>query len=273
MKAAKLTGILVALQLVTAATAVAQSPGINQLFPAKPTGYLTDVAGIVDATSAATIDSIGLALRHSTGAELAVVALPKIDPYVPGDVALAIGRAWGVGAKAEIGDQRRNAGIVMLVVPKSSSQRGQIYIGTGNGAEGIVTDAIAGRVRDAMIPQLRDGQYGPALVTGVTDLAARLRRGLGGGDSTDTMAVGPDGQPSSFPPQLLMILVFVVVIIIISRSKGGGGGGRRGVYWGGGSGWGGGFGGGFGGGGGGGGGFGGFGGGGGFSGGGAGGSF
>lgn len=273
MKAAKVTSILVALQLAAGTVAVGQ--GINQVFPAKPTGYLTDAAGIVDPASAAAIDSIALALRQRTGAELAVVTLAKIDPYPPADVALAIGRAWGVGAKTEIGDQRRNAGLVLLVVPRTPNQRGQVYIGTGNGAEGIITDAIAGRVRDGMIPELREAKYGPALVTGAADLAARMRIGMGVADSADTMAVMPnDDGGESMPPLVILFIVFIIVIIIISRTRGGGGGvGRRGVYWGGGSGWGGGFGGGFGGGGGGGGGFGGFGGGGGFSGGGAGGSF
>lgn len=251
----------------------AQSPGITGLFPAQPTGYLTDVAGVVDPALAATIDSIAKRLRGTTGSELAVVTLPRIDPYPSADVALAIGRAWGVGAKTEIGDKSRNAGIVLLLVPKSDNQRGYVYIATGKGVEGFITDAIAGRIQDAMLPELRDGKYGPALVTGATELAVRVRRGMGVADSTDVSADDGGGEQESLPPFVVMFLVFIAVMIIISRMGGGGRGGRRNVYWGGGGGWGGGFGGGFGGGGGGGGGFGGFGGGGGFSGGGAGRSF
>jgi len=270
MKAAKLTGITVVLQLALAALLPAQESGIAKLFPAQPSGYLTDAAGVVDPASAATIDSIAQRLRATTGAELAVVTLPAIDPYPASDVALAIGRAWGVGAKAEIGEQRRNAGIVLLLVPRSEKQRGYVYIATGRGVEGIITDAIAGRVQDEMLPSLRNGQWGPALLIGVGRLSTLLRQGFGVADSTDVVPENGTGESGGPPVFVILLIIFIIVMMAIARAGRGGPGGRRGIYWGGGSGWGGGFGGGFGGGGG---GFGGFGGGGGFSGGGAGRSF
>ena len=77
---------------------------------------LLQAAGVVDASSAATIDSIAARLRAVTGAEFAVVTLPTIGDYAASDVALAIGRAWGVGRAAQIGDATRNAGLVILLV-------------------------------------------------------------------------------------------------------------------------------------------------------------
>ena len=142
-----------------------------------------------------------------------------------------------------------------------------------------MTDAAAGGVRDAMLPELRAGEYGPGLVTGTRLLAAMVARGLGVTDSTLT-APGSSTEVSWPLVFFLLGIGIVVVVTMIRASRGGGppsGPGSSGprrrsprIYWGGGGGgWGGG---GFGGGGGG-GGFGGFGGGGGFSGGGAGGRF
>ncbi len=277
----KATGLGLALQLaVWTGVLSAQSP-VDSLFPARPTGHLTDVAGVVDPASAATIDSIASRLRSVTGAEFAVVTLPTIGDYAASDVALAIGRAWGVGRAADIGDATRNAGLVILVVPRREGDpnSGHVFISTGQGLEGIVTDAAAGGVRDAMIPELRVGQYGPGLVTGTRLLAARVARGLG---ATDSTLVAPGQAPGRSWGLLAFLLLIgvVVAVTIIRASRGGGppsggGSGRRRprtphIYWGGAGGggrWGGG---GFGGGGG---GFGGFGGGGGFSGGGAGGRF
>ena len=276
----KATGLALALQLAGfVGPLLGQSP-VDTLFPARPAGYLTDVAGVVDGASAAAIDSIALRLKTATGAEFAVVTLPTIGDREASEVALAIGRAWGVGRAAEIGDARRNAGLVLLVVPRRENDpnSGQIFISTGNGLEGIVTDAAAGRVRDAMLPELKLGQYGPALVTGTQLLAGLVARGLGATDSSLTSA-GAE-PPPSWGLLLFLALIAILVISALIRSSRGGGSGpgglsgpryRRGprIYWGGG------FGGGGGGwgGGGGGGGFGGFGGGGGFSGGGAGGRF
>jgi uncharacterized protein len=280
---------LLLLQLTVAAVAVAQDR-IRELFPSQPTGYLTDVAGIVDAASARAIADKAERLRNATGAEIAVVTLPTLGDYEPSDVALEIGRAWGVGARADVGDERRNAGLVILLVPRGENRRGRLFIATGRGVEGMVTDAIAGRVRDLMTPQLAAGEYGAGLRTGVDALASIIARGF---NVTDTSLTGGDRaifrtSPAPKIPPLLIVAIIIIAVIVISNmaSRGGPPGygprrrGRRrrgpDIFWG--PGWGGGFGGsggGFGGmfGGGGGGGFGGFGGGGGFSGGGAGGDF
>jgi uncharacterized protein len=272
---------LVLLQLALVSPAQGQDD-IRKLFPATPTGYVTDVAGVVDASARGAMESKIQRLRDATGAEIAVVTLPTIGDHAALDVAVAIGRAWGVGAATGVGDQRRNAGLVILLVPKRKDDpnSGQIFIATGRGLEGIVTDATAGRVRDLMRPQLSAGEYGPGLTAGVDALAAIIAEGFGVTDST--LAAGRavyrrgGGQPPTLVVPPLVIVLGVVIILAVLRAlmRSAAYGGRRRrrprIFWGG-PGWGGGFGGfggGFGGGG-----FGGFGGGGGFSGGGAGGRF
>jgi uncharacterized protein len=257
----------------------AQAEAIRRLFPSRPADYLTDAAGIVDQASARDINALAARLRQATGAELAVVTLPTIGDYAPGDVALTIGRTWGVGAKGSIGDSTRNAGVVLLLVPRTNEHKGEIYLSTGRGIEGIITDATAGRITDLMLPDLRDGSYGPALLLGTRAIGSIVAKGFGVSDSALAAADpfvgqqgGGEGELSPFAVLLIIIVIFIV-LSAISRGGGGGGRGRRrgpSIFWGG-AGWGGGGwgGGGFGGGGHG-GGFGGFGGGGGFSGGGAG---
>ena len=250
------------LQLVPALLA-GQDQGARSLFPAEPSGYLTDAAGVVDPASAAAIEDLSSRLRSATGAELAVVTLPALDGRAPGDVALAILRSWGVGAKAAIGDQKRNAGAVMLLVPRTANQRGEIFLSVGLGLEGIITDAIAGRITDLMVPELREERYGPGLLLGTRAVVSIVARGFGVTDST-LAAADPFRGRRSAEPALNPLLVFVVIILVMivvsslarqhglhpargrrSRHRGGWGGGG----WSGGGGWGsgGGFSGGFGG--------------------------
>lgn len=272
---AKATALLVVLQL-TAATSWAQRPGVDTLFPAQPVGYVNDLASVVEAESAARIEELIQRLRAATGAEIAVVTLPSIGDQDPAEVALAIGRKWKVGAKAEVGDARRNAGIVVLLVPRQAGRpgTGHIRIEVGQGLEGIIPDAAAGRIRrEVMGPDLEREAYGPALLNGVRILAGEIARGYGVSDSALTASrppVEPTGGVRTFG-NFLPIALFIVFLLLRARGSSGRRR-RRNVYWGGGpwigGGWGGG--GGFGGGGG---GFGGFGGGGGFSGGGGGGRF
>jgi uncharacterized protein len=275
---AKAIALLTALQL-TAGMLLAQDSAVRALFPARPTGFVTDVAGIIDQATENRITDLAERLKAATGAEIAVVTLPTIGDRDEADVAREIGRAWGVGAAAEIGDQRRNAGVVLLVVPRQNGQpgTGRVRVEVGRGLEGIVTDVVAGRVRDLMGERLAREDYSGALQSGVEALAGIIARGFGVSDTALTNA-RPVSQPrggSGNPlAGALPILLFIVFLLISGAMGGRGRRGRRRVYWGGpwiGGGFGGG--GGWGGGGFGGGGFGGFGGGGGFSGGGAGGRF
>jgi uncharacterized protein len=283
---AKTILLAVALQLATVSPGVAQD-AVRALFPARPTGFVTDQTGEVGAEYSARIEEKIRLLKERTGAEIAVVVLPTIGDHAAVDVAVTIGRDWGVGSAAAVGDVRRNAGVVVLLVPRRDDDpnSGQIFIASGEGVEGFVTDAAAGRVRDRMRPFLSRAEYGQGLEVGVDALAALIAQGMG---VTDSALVAGAERREPMPRWVVLMLVFggiVVVVLIVAAAASSSGGPRppvsrgRGrsrrrsspVIWGGG--FGGGFGGGGGGGGFGGGGFGGFGGGGGFSGGGAGGRF
>ncbi len=276
-KVRKVIGAVAALQLTVLLSLPAQAGGVASLFPTQPAGRVTDVANIIAPSLRAQIEARLARLREVTGAEVAVVTLPTIGDRAPVDVAVAIGRAWGVGAKAAIGNAQRNAGVVMLLVPRTAEHKGEIFIASGTGTEGFVTDARSGAIADQMLPALRQGDYGAAVDLGTGVLADLIAREMGVQDSA--LVKRPRQAPQHFPWQSLMPVLFGIFWLIIATSgrrggRGGGGGswilpfligqamGGRNSDWGGGGG--GGFGGG---------GFGGFGGGGGFSGGGGGRSF
>ena len=114
---AKSIALVAVLQLIVASVR-AQGPGIDSLFPAQPVGHVNDFASVIDAGSSAAMEDLLARLRNATGAEVAVVTLPDIKDYSPNDVGVAIIRRWGIGAKADVGDAKRNAGLVVLLVPK-----------------------------------------------------------------------------------------------------------------------------------------------------------
>ena len=246
-----------------------------------PRGLVNDFANVLPAASAARIERIAQDVRDKSKGEIAVVTMTDIGGRDPIDVALRIGREWKVGNMAPIGDQSRNAGAVILIVPKetASDGRGRCRIATGQGTEGFITDAMSGDICREATPLFQQRQYGPATELVALRVAQRYAQEFG--FALDTALRAPEYVPQRRPverqsgginPIVLLIILFIVLSLL-------GGGRRRGCMpifipmggggWGGGGfgggGWGGG---GFGGGGG--GGFGGFGGGGGFSGGGGG---
>ena len=258
--------ILFAPVLLALTVALQQTPQV----PA-PTGLVNDFANVLPADEVARMTRLIETVRAGSQGEIAVVTLPDLEGRDVGDVALRIGREWGVGARADIGDRARNAGVVVLLVPRETSGdgRGHISIQVGQGAEGFITDAMAGDIRREATPLLQQGRYGPALTLITARLAERYAAEFG--FSMDSTMV-PRRARAPARRQGIPPIVFIIALIVLMNVVGGAGRRRRGIIVpfpigrGG-------FGGGFGGGGFGGGGFGGFGGGGGFSGGGSSGSF
>lgn len=241
-------------------------------FPA-PRGYVNDFASVLDPASVAHMNAVIAEVREKTRGEITVVTLADIDDRAPADVALEIGRQWGVGAKGEAGDPAKNLGVVVLLVPLKNHRpgTGRVFIATGRGAEGFLPDARVGRIRDAMTSDLAREAYGDGLARGV-DLLAQAFAQQFGVTLSGAPAPSPEDDTGSGGLPAGWLVLAVILLIILTRGRLlllpfalSGFGGGRGGWGGGGGGWGGG--GGFSGG------FGGFGGGGGFSGGGAGGRF
>src|SRR5215472_10056942 len=147
---------------------------LQQISIPAPRGYVSDFAGVLDPPAVQRMTAVIEDLKSKTGGEIAVVTLADLRGREASDVALQIGRQWGVGQKGNPGDQARNRGIVILLVPRKNHRAGSgaFWIATGNGSEGFVTDASAGRIRDAVLPQLGREDYDDALV-GATEMVAQ----------------------------------------------------------------------------------------------------
>lgn len=246
----------VALLLAVLRTASAQEPTIPVA-----RGYVSDFAGVVDATTTRHLNALIQDLKNKTGAEIAVVVVDSTAPLTAFDYAMKIAEAWKPGTKG------KDNGIVFLAAIKDR----KMFILTGYGIEGILPDGRVGEIRDRLVrPAFRRGDYAGGIRAATEEMAAIIARSAGVRlDSAPAeRAVGRRTQPiSSALLPILLLIIFVLLVFrfpllplfLGPRSRGGGfGGGNSG-----------GFGGGFGGGGG---GFGGFGGG-GFGGGGAGGDW
>jgi len=92
-----------------------------------PTGYVNDFAHVIDAGTAQRITAIIADVKAKSGGEIVVVTLPDLKGRDVTDVARTIGRDWKVGATGQVGDRAKNAGIVILVVPKGTSSDGHAH--------------------------------------------------------------------------------------------------------------------------------------------------
>src|SRR5690242_18183095 len=105
---------------------------LGQIQVPPPVGYVNDFAHVINADMSARLERIIGDVKAKSGGEIVVVTLPDLQGRDPADVARDIGRQWKVGAKGGPGDRAKNAGVIILVVPRqtSSDHHGHVYIAT-----------------------------------------------------------------------------------------------------------------------------------------------
>jgi len=191
----------------------------------RPLGRVSDFANVIAAEDEARITQLIEQVLAGSRGEIAVVTLPVLAGREVGDVALAIGREWGVGAAADVGDRARNAGVVVLLVPRETSQdgSGHISIQVGQGAEGFINDAVAGDIRREATPPLRDGAYGPAIALITARLAERYATEFG--FALDSTLVPPrrSSEEGSRFPLVIFLLLWLFINGMARRRRGRGG--------------------------------------------------
>ncbi len=227
-----------------------------------PTGLVNDFAHVLQPETVSRMERIAQDVRGKSRGEITIVTLPDIGDNAVEEVALQIGRQWKVGKIGNPGDPTRNAGAVILLVPKETSGdgRGHCFIATGRGAEGFITDADAGDICREATPAFMAKDYSTGLELVTLRTAQRFADEFH--FSLDTALTAPFAeQPEAdysrprgnIPPQLVFLAIFLVVMFLSRMSarrsgqRGCGGClpliipvGRGGGGWSGGGGWGGG---------------------------------
>ena len=197
-----------------------------QQLPQPPGGYgpsaadvVVDAAGVLSPATVARVNRLAWELREKTGGEIAVVTLPDLGGRDPAEVALRIGREWGVGANAPIGSRVRNAGVVVLVVPKETSAdgRGHVRIEVGRG---FITDAIAGDIQRAAIPYFVQRDYDSGVLAIVGEIARRfaVEFGVAFGDLPERPARSTRVSPA-LPVAVSLAALFVALIVVASATQ------------------------------------------------------
>src|SRR5438309_8074716 len=186
-----------------------------------PRGYVNDFAGVLDPAAVARMEAVIGEVRAQSRGEIAVVTLSDIGDRAASDVALQIGRQWGVGAKGAAGDPAKNLGVVILLVPLKDHRRGtgQVFIATGRGAEGFLPDSRVGRIRDAMLPYLAREDYGRGLTVGVDLVAQAYASEFGVTLGTSPPRRSSSPAPPWLPSVLALFWLCFVVLVLLARRR------------------------------------------------------
>lgn len=209
-----------------------------------PVGLVNDFAHVLDSGSIERMTRIAEDVRTKSRGEIAIVTLPDLGNRDVADVALDIGRTWKVGKIGNPGDATRNAGAVILLVPKetNSEGHGRCFVLTGQGTEGFITDATAAEICREATPSFASKDYSTGLELVTLRTAQRFATEFNF-TLDSTLAPLPPlpveisrSSGRGFPPQLFFIIFVVIVMIVQSFARRRSGGGRNGCGGGGGGG-------------------------------------
>src|SRR5215510_315814 len=172
------------------------------------TGRVVDNAQILSPDARTRLAAVLKAHEEATSNQIVVLTVPTIQPEGIEEYAVGVFNSW------KLGQQGRNNGVLVVVVPQDRRMR----IEVGYGLEPILTDAMAGAIiRDVMAPAFRRAGYDAGVENVFAAIIARLE------GRTVAAATGAASRPvqlhngfhrADMPwPQRILISLFVFSII------------------------------------------------------------
>jgi len=135
----------------------------------KPTGYVSDLAHVIDPEAKNNLEAFCTRVEQQLGVQFALVTIDTTGNQPIRDFALDLARTWGVGPRKD------NQGVLLLLAIKDRKSD----IETGRGIEPYITDGFAGSTLRAMRPDLQGQNYGAALMMAARSMAAQIAQGKG----------------------------------------------------------------------------------------------
>jgi uncharacterized protein len=182
--------------------------------PPELTRPVNDFAGVIDPSSAAAMESLIRSLEQASGDVVVVATVDTFAPYATLQeyaVRMFENRGRGIGAKG-----KDNGALIVLAVKDRA-----VRIEVGYDLEQFITDGFAGETsRQFMVPEFRNGRYGPGLLAGTSRVISRIAEArnvtLQGVRPTRRRDVGSGGGPGF----LITLFILFVVLQMIARVLG-----------------------------------------------------
>jgi uncharacterized protein len=207
----------------------------EKYLPKKPSNYdefilVRDEANMLSRDQRQALEKELRDFQNTTSNQILVVTVETLNGYQPYEVATEIIEKWGVG-----GAKNDNGVVLLISNGKKEENRRKVFIGTGRGLEGAITDGIAGTiVRNEITPSLKANDYFGGIVKGVKALQAAAKKEY-------NVKNTPTNLGSGIPLWAILIMLLVVLFIFSRMRRNvmkGGYGSRRGyrnvgpdIFW------------------------------------------
>lgn len=193
-----------------------------------PSNYVNDFAGVLDPTTAATLNDLCRQVEEKAHAQITVVTVKSTDGQDVVSYAVALYQKWGVGKKGQ------DRGVLILL----ATQDRKYWTTVGYGLEPILPDGKVGGFGREAVPLLRSGDYAGAVSLMTSRVANVIATDAG---VTLVQELPPQrvrGRRQSPGIGLAGVAILLLVFLFlawVSRRGGRGGGGSgllSGILWG-----------------------------------------
>ena len=177
-----------------------------------PPRLVNDFAQVLSQNEYNSLEGALEEFARQTSTQILVVTVDDLEGNDPGDYAFRLGEKWGVGQKG------KDNGIVILLKPKKGSSKGQIFVATGYGLEGVLPDAIVNStvVDNEMIPRFKKDDYYGGLVSGIKVIMDITR---GEYTATQYQQKVAEQKSGGLPFFIIFILIFIIFPILRGRRR------------------------------------------------------
>ncbi|MDR0954322.1 MAG: TPM domain-containing protein [Rikenellaceae bacterium] len=176
--------------------------------PMNPPQLVNDFAGVLSADDRQRLEQKLEEFDRTSSTQIAVVTVDDLQGMDRADYAARLFDQWGIG------QSEHNNGILILVKAKTDDSPGQVFIATGYGLEGVVPDALAGRIVDYdILPAFRANDY-----YGGLDAATTTLIGLTRGEFTAEQYLAKQ-QGSPLGALIVFGLFFLFLLVAFRRRK------------------------------------------------------
>lgn len=187
----------------------------------EPARFVNDLALMFDQSQAETLEKRLAVYSDTTTTQIVVVTVPDLEGQDAASYATELGINW------QIGSEKFDNGVVILIKPKNDNGSGEVFIAVGYGLEGAIPDAYAKRIiEEIMIPKFKEDDY-----FGAANAACQKIILLADGEEFDVAGQDGGGDMMWF---LVILGVIVLIYFLLPIKKGNGGGPGSGTTSGGG---------------------------------------
>lgn len=177
--------------------------------PARPTNYVTDLAGIVSLEAESALNGYLRRFEQLTTAQIFVLTIQSLEGEPLEDLSVRVAHdMW------KIGQAEKDNGVLLLV----SLQDREMRLEIGYGLEGVLTDALSRRIieRD-MVSYFRQGDYSNGIVSAVGTIARTIAADAGielDADAAPSGARAPQRRGSRGEESTTIQKIFSVLLVI-----------------------------------------------------------